>query len=146
MTTISTLPPAPQPTDDTATFNSKAFALLAALATFVSETNTVAGEANTAAGNAATNASNAATQAAAALASQLAAALSANAAAGSAGATAWNASTAYSVGQRVWSLINAQLYRRIAAGTTATDPYLDQTNWARVYVEAEMVTAESFFL
>lgn len=146
MTTISTLPPAPQPTDDTSTFNSKAFALLAALATFVSETNTVAGEANTAAGNSATSAGAATTQAAAALASQLAAAASANAAAASAGATAWVSGTTYALGVRVWSPVDQQLYRRAVAGAGTTDPSSDSTNWARVWVQPKTVTARSFFL
>lgn len=42
--TITALPPAPLPTDNTATFNSKAFALVAALDGFVSETNAVASQ------------------------------------------------------------------------------------------------------
>lgn len=146
MTTISTLPPAPQPTDDTSTFNTKAFALLAALATFVTETNAVAGETNTAAGNSAASAGTASVQAAAALASQLAAAASANASAASAGATAWVSGTTYALGVRVWSPLNQQLYSRRVAGGGTTDPSLDYSNWRRVRIEADLQTARAFFL
>lgn len=68
--TITALPSAPLPTDNTATFNSKAFALVAALNTFVTEANAtgVAVDAD----------------AAAALASQIAAGLSEDAAVASA--------------------------------------------------------------
>ena len=40
--TITTLPTPPGPTDDVATFNARAFALLGALPTFVTETNAAA--------------------------------------------------------------------------------------------------------
>lgn len=63
---ITALPSAPLPTDNTATFNSKAFALVAALNTFVTEANALGVDANA--------------DAAAALASQIAAGLSEDAA------------------------------------------------------------------
>lgn len=44
--TITALPPAPQPTDTQASFNSKAFAFVAALDTFVSDANTLATDVN----------------------------------------------------------------------------------------------------
>ena len=44
--TITALPSAPLPTDNTATFNSKAFALVAALNTFVTEANALGVDAN----------------------------------------------------------------------------------------------------
>lgn len=44
--TITALPSAPLPTDNTATFNSKAFALVAALNTFVTEANATGSAAN----------------------------------------------------------------------------------------------------
>lgn len=68
--TITALPSAPLPTDNTATFNSKAFALVAALNTFVTEANSLGVDANA--------------DAAAALASQIAAGLSEDAAVASA--------------------------------------------------------------
>lgn len=68
--TITALPSAPLPTDNTATFNSKAFALVAALNTFVTEANATGVAADV--------------DAAAALASQIAAGLSKDAAVASA--------------------------------------------------------------
>lgn len=68
--TIDALPSAPLPTDSAATFNSKAFALVAALNTFVTETNAL--ETNVNAKEASTNA--AAVVAASAAASAVAAA------------------------------------------------------------------------
>ena len=44
--TIDALPSAPLPTDNTATFNSKAFALVAALNTFVTQANALGVEVN----------------------------------------------------------------------------------------------------
>lgn len=46
--------------------------------------------------------------------------------------SAWNAATNYNVGAVVYSTTNYQNYRRIVAGTTATDPYLDAVNWIAV--------------
>lgn len=132
MTTISALPPAPQPTDDVSTFNSKAFALLAALAQFVSETNTVAGETNTAASTATTGAGTATTKAASAAASEAAALASSQAAAASAGATAWVSGTTYTIGDARWSPADGRVYRRRTAGAGTTDPSADPTNWSAI--------------
>lgn len=129
MTTISTLPPAPQPTDDTSTFNSKAFALLAALAGFVSEANAQAGENNTAASTAAAGASTATTKAAEAGGYRDAAAASAVDAAAAAGAAAWVSGTTYAIGDRRRSLLDGRVYRRTTAGAGTTDPANDTTNW-----------------
>ena len=52
MTAITPLPPAPLVSDDTPTFNSKAFALAFALGDFVTEANTQADEVNAAASSA----------------------------------------------------------------------------------------------
>ncbi|MDI4633285.1 hypothetical protein J7U46_09525 [Pelomonas sp. V22] len=41
----------------------------------------------------------------------------------------WNAATNYAVGDTAWSPINGLSYRRLIAGTTATDPSADATNW-----------------
>ena len=62
MTTITTLPDAPSRTDPS-TFSAKSDALLGALATFVSETNTVAGECVSNTATAVSSASTATTQA-----------------------------------------------------------------------------------
>lgn len=61
--TITTLPAAPTSSDIPADFNTKAFALLGALSTFVSETNSLAGTVNTDATTATTQAGIAITQA-----------------------------------------------------------------------------------
>ncbi len=61
--TISALPPAPQPTDTQATFNTKAFALVAALDGFVTQANATGAAADAAAASAATQATTATTQA-----------------------------------------------------------------------------------
>ena len=45
------------------------------------------------------------------------------------GETAWAAGTAYAVGQRAYRP-NHRIYRRLVAGTTATVPESDATNWA----------------
>lgn len=46
--------------------------------------------------------------------------------------SAWSQSTAYAVGTVVYSSVNWQNYRRKVAGTTATDPSQDATNWEGV--------------
>lgn len=132
MTTISALPPAPQPTDDTSTFNAKAFALLAALAGFVTEANAQAGENNTAASTATTGAGTATTKAAEAAATLLSCIANAQAAAASAGAIAWVSGTTYAVGDVRWSPVDNRVYRRRVAGAGTTDPSADSTNWGLV--------------
>jgi hypothetical protein len=59
-----------------------------------------------------------------------AATAAANTAQATAGATAWLAATNYAKNQCAISQINFQTYRRRVAGTTATDPMNDSTNWA----------------
>ncbi len=78
---ITPLPSPPQPTDTTAEFNSKAFALVAALSTFVTETNSTATNVNTQSTAATTKAAEASTSATAAANSATNAASSATAAA-----------------------------------------------------------------
>lgn len=85
MTTITALPSAPnRSTDAPATYVTKADAMMAALPTFITETNTVAGEVNTNASTATTQASNASTSATNAATSATNASNSASAAAASA--------------------------------------------------------------
>lgn len=119
MTTITTLPDAPSRTDP-ATFSAKSDALLGALATFVSETNTVAGEVNANAVSATTKAGEAVISAAAAASSALAA-----------GAVAWVSGTTYAIGDCRYSLIDYQTYRRTTSGAGTTDPSADGTNWTK---------------
>lgn len=126
---ITALPPAPQPTDDTATFNAKAFALLAALATLVAEANTVESAVDADAAAASSANSNAQSAKTAAEVARDAAAASASAAAASAGAALWVSGTTYALGAVVWSPANGLIYRRKVAGAGATDPSADATNW-----------------
>jgi hypothetical protein len=49
-----------------------------------------------------------------------------------ANALVWNPSTNYALGQNAISPTNFQTYRRRVAGTSATDPVSDATNWAAV--------------
>ena len=42
---------------------------------------------------------------------------------------AWNAATAYSLGNKVIYTTTERIYERLVAGTTATAPNLDTTNW-----------------
>lgn len=115
---ITPLPSAPQPTDSTSEFNTKAFAWVAALDTFTTEANALAVDVNADA----TTASGAATDAEAAAAAAVAAA----------GATKWVSGTTYTEGAVVWSPINYLSYRRKSTGGGTTDPGLDSTNWAQV--------------
>jgi hypothetical protein len=45
---------------------------------------------------------------------------------------AWNGATAYAVGDRVHYATTHKIYQRVVAGTTATAPDLDSTNWLEV--------------
>jgi hypothetical protein len=125
MTTISALPSAPSPSDSQSQFNTKAFALVAALSTFVTETNTVAGEINTNALAAATAETNAETAETNAEAAQAAAEAASN-------ATKWVSGTTYAEGDVRWSPIDFLSYRRKTNGAGTTDPSLDGTNWAEI--------------
>lgn len=129
MTTITALPPPPDPDDSLLTFNAKAFAFWAAMPNFRSEINTLAGELNTASANASASAALATTKAAEAAASQLAALANAQDAATSAGAIAWVSGTTYAVGDRRWSPANGRVYRRATVGAGTTDPSADAVNW-----------------
>ena len=49
-----------------------------------------------------------------------------------AGETAWSAATAYTVGQQAIRTSTHRVYQRLVAGTTATAPESDATNWLDV--------------
>lgn len=143
---IDDLPTPPQPQDDKPTFNTRMFAWIIAIQAWTTAVNAVSAAMNalyttiaglvTTATTAATNASNSAT----------ASANSATASAASAGASLWVSGTTYTNGQRVVSTLNGQLYRRSGStGAGTTDPRDDTANYARVFAEPEMVTAESYF-
>ncbi len=144
--TIGALPTPPGPTDDVATFNARAFALLGALPAFVTETNATADDVEADAAAAAVARAAAELAETNAETAQAAALANAQAAAASAGATLWVSGSTYALGVRVYSPITQQLFRRIVAGAGTTDPSQDSTNWARVWVEPEFMTAERFFL
>lgn len=144
--TIDDLPTPPQPGDDKPTFNSRMFAWIIAILNWTTQTNAVSSAINalytvmTGLVATATSASSSASS------SATAASNSAAAAASSAAAALWVSGTTYSNGQRVISTLNGQLYRRTGAtGGGTTDPRDDTANYARVFAEPEMVTAESFY-
>lgn len=56
------------------------------------------------------------------------------AAQGYAGAPAFSATAVYTSGFVVYSTVDGQLYRRNSAGTSATDPISDATNWTQVVI------------
>lgn len=115
---ITPLPSAPQPTDSTAEFNTKAFAWVAAIDTWTTQVNSLASDVSTDADTASAAASDAESAAASAVAA--------------AGATKWVSGTTYDEGDVVWSPINYLSYRRKSTGGGTTDPSLDSTNWAQV--------------
>lgn len=126
--TITTLPPAPDPNDSASVFNAKAFALLAALSTFVTEANALGTAIS--ADRAAALASQVAAAASElnAAASALAAAGNASAAATSAGAAVW-VSGSYTAGAAARSPSNQRVYVARTTGAKTTDPAADPTNW-----------------
>lgn len=130
--TMTALPSAPLPTDDTGTFNAKAFALLGALPGFVTEANATEAAVDADAAAALAHKNAAATSATASETSRLASASSADAAATSAGAVVWVSGTTYAIGAKVWSLINGRVHVRRVAGAGTTDPANDATNWEDV--------------
>lgn len=123
MTTIPTLPASPDPGDPPATFNSKAFPFVAALAPWASAVNVVADEIN----NNALAATDAKALAESARDTAVAAAQSA---VDVAGAQMWVSGTTYAIGDPVWSPIDFRTYRRKTNGAGTTDPSADATNWA----------------
>lgn len=142
MTTITALPTPPS-TSDPSTFDSRADAFIAALPTFVTETNTLAGEVITNRDAAASSNTASGVSAAAALASQNAAAASANTALGAvasagaaSGATIWVTATTYAQYSVRFDPGNGITYRLLTtayAGTNSTTtPRLDPANWQSV--------------
>jgi hypothetical protein len=123
--TISTLPAAPQPTDTPQQFNSKAFAWVQSLDTFVTQANAQETQTTTDTSTASTNASTATTKAAEAAASAALAVKIAN-------ITLWVSGTTYAINDVVFSPINFQTYKSLSAFTSTTDPSLDNSNWEQL--------------
>lgn len=126
--TMTALPSAPLPTDDNGTFNAKAFALLGALAGFVTEANATEAAIDADAAAALSHKNAAATSETNASAFASAAAGNAAAAATSAGAAVW-VSGSYSTGQAARSPSNQRVYIARTTGSKPTDPANDPTNW-----------------
>ena len=105
--TITALPTAPTPSDSAQTFNTRAFALVAALAQFVAEANQMGTDLNTV------------------MAAALAAVAGSN-------AEVWESGADYTIGDSVWSPTNYLPYRRRTDGAGTTDPADDETNWAQI--------------
>lgn len=137
--TISPLPPAAQPTDDRSTFNTKEFAHRAALPQFVDEANALAAEVEGNALDAEQSAIAADEAQALAEGYRDAAASSANLAAGAGGAVLHNPATTYAQFAPAISSANYLVYRRKTAGSSATDPSADPTNWAPATVGGPQV-------
>lgn len=124
-TAIPTLTPysvAAPTRDDPDNFSSRGDTIMTEMVAMVPATNTMIAAMNLA--TAEVYASDVASAAAAE-----AAEASAAAAALSTGVAKWLAATAYSEGQSAWSPIDYYTYRRKTAGTSATDPSADPTNW-----------------
>jgi hypothetical protein len=122
---ITPLPSAPETTDTPQQFNSKEFAWVQSLDTFVTEANAQATTVNSDASSASSSASTATTKAAEAAASAAAAAQTAN-------VTLWVSGTTYAVGDNVFSPVTFQTYRSKSAFTSTTDPSADDTNWEQL--------------
>lgn len=123
---IDPLPPPPLPTDTPSQFDSKAFALIGALPTLVTqinETGVYVSEQAVDAGESAQAAASSATDANAA----------ANAAAASANVSKWVTGATYAEGDVVWSPLTYHSYRRKTAGTGSVDPSLDAAHWEPQY-------------
>jgi hypothetical protein len=117
--TITSLPSAPQPTDSTSEFNTKAFAWVAALDDWTDEVNALGVQVDADASSASDSADEAA-----------ASALVAAGAAAALNAQVWVSGTTYEIGDVVYSPIDFQTYRRKTDGAGTTDPSADATNWA----------------
>lgn len=108
--------PLPVPTTANPTsFDANADTFLAALPTFATEANALEVNVNSLQVSAGTSSTSAAASAASAQAL--------------AGAVMFNGATAYTLGQAAISAVNLLTYRRKSAGTSATDPSNDTTNW-----------------
>jgi len=124
MTTLTSLPPAPQ-RNDPANFATKADAWVSALeATFTPEMNLIIPEINALSSSAVSAASTASTAA-------TNADISAANAATASGAPMWVSGSTYALGAATWSSVNRLVYRKITASSVSTiDPSSDPTNWA----------------
>lgn len=144
VTPYSGIPPS---SADPANFDARADAKVAEDAAKVDEFNDLADNCYANALEAYTSAVAAGTQRTGAEAAALAAAASANTAAASAAAIPWVSGAVVNNGQRVIDPDNQQVYWRTSAtGSGVTAPHLDDANYRRVRIEADLQTARSYFL
>jgi hypothetical protein len=129
----------PPSTSSSATFDTRADTFLAQLQTWATQLGALAANVYANAVDAFNNAVSAAASALAASSSATNAAASAVTAGASAGAAAWNAGTAYTLGQRAIDPTFQRVYFRKIAGTTATQPNADATNWAPLDISEVVV-------
>lgn len=121
--------PTPPSRNDPANFAVRADAFLGALPAFATEANELQVDVNAKQTASLNSANNSAASAVESANSAIASAASASAASATAGVTEWNPATAYTVGQNAYDTTDFFTYRRKVAGTTATRPGLDSTNW-----------------
>jgi hypothetical protein len=126
---ITPLPPAPEPTDSTGQFNTKAFAWVASLDTWTTEANALQTNVNALEAATASSASQAASSATQASGFADTALSHAQAAAANTNAPLWVSGTTYAAGALVYSPSTGKTYRRRTAGAGTTDPSLDAANW-----------------
>ena len=129
---ISTLPPAPSRQQSPEAFVLAADKHVASLTVMVRELNTAFDQVDASVARADADAVATAADRVATRADRTAAQTSAELAAGYAGAAPWSAATVYAADAVVYSTTNRMLYRRKAAGSSATDPAADPGNWASV--------------
>lgn len=132
-TTPPTITPAPTPAPqrgDRTTFSDRVDDFVTWLTAAVAQFGAVATNVYNNAVDAFNSAVAASTSASNAQSSADSAALSASAAGSVANASMFNAATNYAAGQSAISAVNFRTYRRLSAGTSATDPANDPTNWA----------------
>lgn len=116
--TITALPEPPARSDP-ANFAARGDAFLGALPVFVAEANALVSEVNAAAVTAEAGAAAAVT---------------------ASGVSIWISGTTYAIGDCRFSPSDLQTYRRKTAGAGATDPSLDDVNWARLGIERAWTT------
>lgn len=137
--TATAVPTPPDRTDRT-TFNTRAVSFFDYVKNYMwSDMTTFVTAAYSNALDAMASAVAAAASAVAAATSASNAAASAVTAGASAGAAAWGAATAYTLGQRAIDPANQRVYFRRVAGTTATAPNADPTNWGPLDISEVIV-------
>jgi|GEM_PF-1599437 len=143
---ITPLPAAPDPASmSPSVFSSTAAAFVLAQKAEAVELEAFRGQVNTVAGEVNANAATAVAQVPLATAQAVLAAASAATAQATAAAIMWVAATNYALGVCAISPTDFQTYRRRVAGTTATDPSADPTNWAQILYARAWITKSAAY-